>query len=83
MLESILNILEAIFLDLPNVFLYLLVYGGTAYIVSLIVIGFPVTIWESITKKKVNDKIESRIIRIVAICLFIAIFIRLLYEKAT
>lgn len=70
MLESILNIFFAIFVDLPEVFLYLLVYGGAAYMVSLIVIGFPVSIWESITKKKVNDDIESKIIRIVAICLF-------------
>lgn len=81
MLESIFNILEALFMDLPKVFLYLLMYGGIAYCVPLVIIGFPVTIWEAITKKKANEEIESKIIRIVAICLFIVQVLWLLLKK--
>ena len=77
MLESIFNILGALFVDLPRAFLYLLICGGMAYCVSLVLIGFPVSIWEAITKKKVNNEIENKIIRIVAICLFIVLFIAL------
>lgn len=74
-LESIFNILGALFVDLPKVFLYLLMCGGIAYCASLVLIGFPVSIWEEITKKKVNGKIENKIIRIVAICLFVVLII--------
>ena len=81
MFESIFNILAAIFVDLPKAFLYLLVTGGIAYIIALILIGFPVSIWEAITKKKANSEKEDRIIRIIAICLFILLMLMLLLKE--
>ena len=67
--------------QIPLHIAYVAVSFGIGYCISLIVIGFPCTVYESITKKNINDDIQNKIIRIVAICLGILLFSRLLYEK--
>ncbi len=62
-------------------FIYCLLSVGIAYCMALILIGFPCSIWEAITKKSVNDDIQDKIIRIVTVCLSIILILRLIYEQ--
>lgn len=80
MLESIFNILGALFIDLPKLFFYVLICGAVAYGTSIFLLCLIGLIWESITKKKINDEIESKITRIITICLFIVLFIALIKQ---
>lgn len=51
------------------------------YCSAMVLIGFPVSVWEHFTKKKVDGEKEGKVIAYAAI-FFTAIFIlRLLYEK--
>lgn len=50
------------------------------YCAAMILIGFPCSVWEAITKKKINDDIRDKIIKIVTICLSIILILRLIYE---
>ena len=76
--EIVSNILGYIFdirlFDIPMIFLYVLISGGIGYCTALITIGFPCTIYEEITKKKINDETESKITAIVAICVSVAFY---------
>lgn len=51
-----------------------------AYCGAMILIGFPCSIWKAITKKKVNDDIQDKIIKIATIFLSIILILRLIYE---
>ncbi len=53
------------------------------YTAAMILIGFPVSVWEHFTKKKARADIEGKVITVVAVCLSIAFIIRVLYEKIT
>lgn len=81
------DILDYIFniklFDVPALIAYLAVSAGMGYCAALILIGFPCTIYESITKKKINDDIENKVIKIVAICFVIILWSRLLYELSS
>ena len=76
-LDYILNIK---LFDVPLMLAYLAVSAIVGYCASLILIGVPCSIYETITKKKVNN---DKIIMIVAICFIILLYGRLLYELAT
>ena len=67
--------------QIPLHIAYVAIIGLVSYCGSMILISFPCSVYESITKKKINDDIQDKIIRIVAICLGIVLFTRLLYEK--
>lgn len=66
--------------DLPLLIAYLGVSAIVGYCASLILIGFPCSIYKSITKKEINDEIENKVIRIVAICLVIVLYGASLYQ---
>ena len=66
--------------DVPLMLAYLAISAIVAYCASLILIGVPCSIYESIAKKKVNN---DKIIKIVAICLIVILYGRILYELAT
>ena len=68
--ESITSIFEA-----PYQLLYLLVLVCFSYCAALILIGFPCSIWESITKKKVNEDIEKKVITVATVIIVIAVII--------
>lgn len=67
--------------DLPLHIFYVAIAGVVGYCTSMILIGVPCSIYEAITKKEVDDEKQNKIIRIVAICLGVALFLRLIYEK--
>lgn len=52
-----------------------------SYCLSMILIGFPCSIWEAITKRKVNRDVQQNIISKVALIIGIALIIRYLYEE--
>lgn len=58
------RILNIRIVDIPLVIVYCGVTIMIGYIASLFIIGFPCTIIEAITKKKIPDEIEDKIIRI-------------------
>lgn len=60
--------------DLMRILFYIGISAGIGYCAALITIGFPCTFYEEITKKKINDEIESNITLIVAMCLGFAFF---------
>lgn len=54
--------------------------GVVAYCISLFVIGFSISLWEAITKKEAPQDKQDKVIRIVALCLFIIFTIKLLQD---
>lgn len=69
--------------DVPLLVAYLGISAGTGYCASLILIGFPCSAYEAITKKKINKDIENKAIKIVAICFVIVLWIIILYELSS
>lgn len=67
-------------IDLPLLIAYFGISVLVGYCASMILIGFPCSIYKSITKKEVNEEIENKVIRIVAICLVIGLFGATLYQ---
>lgn len=51
-----------------------------AYCVTMFLIGFPVSIWEHFTKKKVNAEKEAKIIKAVTVLFSAVMIYSLLYE---
>ena len=68
--------------DIPLHIAYLAISGLCGYCSAMILIGFPVSVWEHFTKKKVREDIESKLIKIIAICFAVVMFTRVIYEKA-
>lgn len=77
-------ILDALYLlcVAPYKILYLIVFIGIFYCAALIVVGVPTSIWEAITKKKVKEDIEKKIVIAVTILLIIAAIILDFYQKS-
>jgi uncharacterized membrane protein YiaA len=88
MIKRIIDILGNIFsyianiklFDIPLLIAHLVLSAVVGYCASLILIGFPCSIYESIAKKKVNDE---KVIKIVAICFIVVLWGKLLYELST
>lgn len=78
--EKALDLIVFLF-EAPYRILYLMVLGGFGYCGALMLVGVPVSIWKHVTKKKVREDIERKVIIVVAVCLTIAMFLRLLYEN--
>ena len=73
--------MKGIFMGLYYLF-SIVIMCGLAYCISLFLIGFPVAIWEWITKRKVNEEQEEKVIKWATIILSIVFVIRLLYDMA-
>lgn len=69
--------------DIPLHIAYVGVIAVIGYCVSMMIIGIPCAIYESIKKKHITDEIQDKIIRIVAICLDVILGVILLYELST
>lgn len=69
-------------IDLPDLIVDVGLSALVGYCAAMILIAFPVAVYETITKKNVNDEIEDKIIKIVAICFFIILLCWLLYESS-
>lgn len=67
--------------ELPYHIAMIAVCFGTAHCISLVLIGFPCSIWEAIAKKKVNTDKQDKVIKIVSIILSALLICGLLYEK--
>jgi hypothetical protein len=85
LLNTIIDMIRYIFsLRISDILLHIAYIGVIAmvgYCVSMILIGFPCSLIESIAKKKIiSDELENKIIRIVTICLSVVLTIILLYE---
>ena len=74
-------ILDIRVFDLPYHIAMVGVSVMVGYISALILIGFPVSVWEYLTKKKVPDEMERKITSIFALCLSITMLLCILYEK--
>lgn len=68
--ESFTSVLNA-----PYQLLYILVLVGFSYCAALILIGFPVSIWEHFAKKKVNEEIEKKVIKVATVIIIIAVIL--------
>ncbi len=81
------NMLSFIFdirlFDVPLYLFYIGISCMIGYCISMFLIGFPCSIWEAITKKKVNEEGREKIVFILTVCLSIAFILRVLYEKTT
>ena len=62
---------------------YLGIIAMYSYCAAMILIGFTCSIWEAITKSKVNGDVKQNIISKVAILIGIVLVIRFLYEEVT
>lgn len=85
--EIIGNMISYVFdlkiVDIPEVIAYLGLSGLFGYCAAMIIIGFPVTVWEYFTKKKVRQETESKAIATTSVFLAVAMILRLLYEQVT
>ena len=79
------DIIEFIFdiklFDVPLLLLYVLVIFGIGYFASEVLIGFPWTLVEEITKKKINHELQNKIIELATICFGIIIIFILFAEE--
>lgn len=69
--------------DIPIHFMYALVSGVIGFCTAMILIGFPITIWEHFTKVKVREDIQNKIVGFVAICIAAFFFFGHIYDWAT
>ena len=67
--------------ELPYHIAMIAVCFGIAYCASLVLIGFPCSIWEAITKKAVNTDKQDNVIKVVSIVLSVLLIFGFLYEK--
>lgn len=85
--EVVLTIITYIFnvklFDIPIHIMYALVSGLIGYCTAMILIGFPITIWEHFAKVKVREDIQNKIIGFVAICISAIFFLQHIYDWAT
>lgn len=72
------NIINLRIIDIPIIIAYGGVTIGISYIVSFFVVGVSCSIIEALTKKKVPDEKQEKIIRIFTACLSIIFIIYLL-----
>ena len=79
--EMISYILDARIVDIPRYFLKLLAIVVVAYTAQSILIGLPISIWEAVTKKKVQFEIKSKIDFRVTLVFTIILILFLLYQK--
>lgn len=71
-------------LELTQLPYYLLELGVVAmfgYIAAMILIGFPVSVWEHFTKKKVKKEAEGKVIFYATIFFTVIFVLLLLYEE--
>lgn len=54
--------------EIPKNILFLGLLIGMSYCAALIVISFPVSVWEHFAKKKARKDIESKVIAVVTAC---------------
>jgi hypothetical protein len=73
-------ILDIKLFEVPRLIGYLAITAVFGYCAALMLIGFPCSIFQDITKKKINNDIENKITRIVAICFVIVFWTMLLYH---
>lgn len=66
--------------DILMLAVYLAVICVIGYIASMLIIGLPCSVIETLSKKKIPDETQDKIIRIVAIILDVVLFIKLLQE---
>lgn len=76
-------IFEIKLFDVPYLVASLAIGALIGYCASLIVIGFPCSIFEAITKKKINDEVKNKIIKIVAICFVAILWFVLLHQLSS
>ena len=80
-LGSIINIAEYIldirWYELPYKLLYLSIPILFGYCTAVIVFCFPLSLVEAITKKKLKDEIESKIVKVLAALFSIVFFVAL------
>lgn len=62
---------------------YLGIVAMYSYCAATILIGLPCSIWEAITKRKVNREVQKNIISKVAVLIGVALVLRFIYEEAT
>lgn len=62
---------------------YLGIIAMYSYCAAMILIGLPCSIWEAITKHKINRDAQKKVISKVAIIIGIVLAVRFLYEKAS
>lgn len=72
--EIILDVLALVFIDFPLLCFYILIAWMIGYFISNFIIAFPCSIWETVTKKKINEDIQNKIIHIATICIGIVFF---------
>jgi hypothetical protein len=53
------------------------------YCSSMILIGFPCTIWEELTKRKINYDAQEKVIFVFAVCVDVLLVLCFLYQKVT
>ena len=82
--SDILNfIFDLRLVDVPLLIFYVGLCGMFGYCVSMIIIGFPCSVWEAVTKKKIPDEKQDKVIKILSICLFVIFLLGLLYDLST
>lgn len=83
LIDALTYIINLRIVDIPLTIFYVAVIALIGYCTSMLLIGFPCSIWEAITKKKVKPEKQDKVIRIVAICLFVIFLLRFLYEQVS
>ena len=83
LIDALTYIINLRIVDIPLTIFYVAIIAFIGYCASLFLISFPCSIWEAIKKKKVNSEKQDKVIRIVAICLFVILSLRLLYEQVS
>ena len=79
--EALRYILSIELVEIPFHIAAVAVAGIVGYTAAMLLIGFPVSIWEHFSKKKVNSEKEKKVIRLVTIIVAVAFILTLISEK--
>lgn len=74
-------LVNAKIIHIPVIAMYVLAIGFVAACTSYIIVGFPLSVVEVITKKKMSSNTQDTIIFRVAVILFVIFSLRLITEK--
>lgn len=80
--NAVIYILNIRLHEIPRILAYIGISAGIGYCAALILIGFPCSIWEAITKTIINDDKQGKVIFRISVLLTIIILTYLFHQMS-
>lgn len=83
MIESLFEVIGAIFIDLPHLILSIAVVFMVGYAIATFLVYFPMSVWEHFSKKEIREDIKDKMGKVSTICISIVLFLVTIYQEVT